>query len=168
MDKAAGPRLTLGLISDTHGMLRPEALRALAGVDLLLHAGDVGSPRVLEGLAEVAPLRAVRGNVDGPPLSSSLAETEVVEAGALQLYLLHDLGKLDLDPAACGFAAVVSGHSHVAKVFDERGVLFINPGSAGPRRFGRPASVGRIRIVGRQLTAELIELADGPERVTVY
>ena len=148
----------LGVISDTHSLLRPEALQALAGVELIIHAGDVGSPLVLKGLVTVAPVVAVRGNVDRSALTGSLPETEVVSIGEARLFVLHDLEQLDLDPAAAGFGAVISGHSHAPVIRWLNGVLYLNPGSAGPRRFRHPVSLARLKVDGKRLTAELVEL----------
>ena len=156
MDRS--PRMIVGVISDTHGLLRPEALAALQGSDLIVHAGDVGAPGILERLRTLAPTWAVRGNVDTQPWATALPATDVVAAGALQLYVLHDLASLDLDPAAAGIAAVISGHSHrpAAEVLD--GVLYLNPGSAGPRRFTLPISLARLHVSGTRLRHEIIEL----------
>jgi putative phosphoesterase len=151
-------RIIVGVISDTHGIVRPEAVDALAGSDLIIHAGDVGAPEVLEPLEAVAPTIAVRGNVDTAPWARSLPETQVVEAGDVLIYVLHDLAQLDVEPKAARFAAVVSGHSHrpVAEVRD--GVLFLNPGSAGPRRFSLPVTLAKLQIAGTSLSHELIRL----------
>ncbi|MDJ0864673.1 MAG: metallophosphoesterase family protein [Myxococcota bacterium] len=149
---------TIGVISDTHGLVRPEALDALRGCSHILHAGDVGRREVLEALRALAPVTAVRGNVDRGAWADALPTTEVAEIGPLALYLLHDLAELDLDPAAAGFAAVVSGHSHRPRAEVREGVLFLNPGSAGPRRFTLPIAVARIEVAGRRLVPELIEL----------
>ena len=130
----------IGLISDTHGLLRPRALEALAGSDLIIHAGDVGDPAILEALRRIAPLTAVRGNIDKAEWAPLLPETAVVE----DIYVLHNLHDLALDPAAGGFRAVVSGHSHKPGSFQRNGVLYINPGSAGPRRFRLPVTVARL------------------------
>lgn len=151
-------RLTIGVISDTHGLLRPEATRALTGSDLIIHAGDVGDVSVLAGLRDIAPTIAVRGNVDTAPWARALPATEVVEAGALHLYVLHDVSSLDLDPKAAGFAAVISGHTHRPGAEVRNGVLFLNPGSAGPRRFRLPVTVARLHVAGTQLSHELVEL----------
>jgi len=148
----------VGLISDTHGSLRPEAVNALAGCSLILHAGDVGEAEVLAGLQRVAPVRAVRGNVDRGELAARLPVSEVVEVAGRLVYLLHDLGRLDLDPAAAGFAAVISGHSHAPSISRERGVLYVNPGSAGPRRFDLPVSVALLCLSPGALRAEIVEL----------
>lgn len=149
---------TVGVISDTHGLVRPEALAALAGVERIVHAGDIGSPDVLAALGRVAPVTAVRGNNDRGPWASDIPETEVVEVGGRSLYVLHDLHELDLEPRAAGFAAVISGHSHQPRLEERDGVLYLNPGSAGPRRFRLPISLARLTIGGRRLQARLIEL----------
>ncbi|HEY6302045.1 MAG TPA: metallophosphoesterase family protein [Terriglobales bacterium] len=148
----------LGVISDTHGLLRPEAIRALRGSDRILHAGDVGSPEIFEALAQIAPVTAVRGNVDTEPWALSLPETEVVEVAGVSIYMLHDLGQLDLKPQAAGFRVVVYGHSHQPKIEEKNGVLFFNPGSAGPRRFHLPVGVGKLVIEAGKVRAELAEL----------
>jgi uncharacterized protein len=137
---------TIGLISDTHGLLRPQALRALEGSDLIIHAGDVGAPEILEALKTLAPVFAVRGNVDMEPWALALPETEVIETVTATIYVLHDVHALDLDPAAAGFQIVVSGHSHKPARTERGGVLFLNPGSAGPRRFDLPVTVARLDL----------------------
>lgn len=149
---------TLGVISDTHGLLRPEALKALAGVERIVHAGDIGSREVLEALARVAPVTAVRGNNDRGGWAMDIPPTEVVEVGGVSLYLLHDLHALDLEPRAAGFAAVISGHSHQPKVDQRDGVLYLNPGSAGPRRFRLPISLAKLTIDKKRVRAELVTL----------
>jgi hypothetical protein len=138
--------LVVGLIADTHGLLRPEAAAALAGSDLILHAGDVGGPEVLAALAAIAPVRAVRGNNDHGPWAAALPAADVIQAGGAMIYLLHDVHDLDLEPCAAGVAAVVSGHSHRPAIAEKDGVLFVNPGSAGPRRFTLPVAVARLTI----------------------
>jgi hypothetical protein len=148
----------IGVISDTHGLLRPEAEAALEGVDLIVHAGDIDVPTVIEALAKIAPVRAVRGNMDFGPLRKRLPETAAVEAAGHSLYVLHDLHRLDLDPAAAGFDAVIFGHSHRPLVEEKNGVLFVNPGSAGPRRFGKPLSVARLTLQNGRLSARIVEL----------
>jgi putative phosphoesterase len=148
----------VGVISDTHGLLRPEAIAALRGCDLIVHAGDVGSPDVLDRLGALAPVRAVRGNVDTQSWARRLPETEVVQAGALRLWLLHDISTLDLDPAAAGFAAVIFGHSHKPSIETLGGVLHFNPGSAGPRRFKLPVTVGRLRVAAGSTRPEIVAL----------
>jgi putative phosphoesterase len=150
--------MTVGVISDTHGLLRREAVDALADSDLIIHAGDVGAPEVLEHLGLVAPVFAVRGNVDTASWARSLPHTQVVEAGDVLIYVLHDLAQLDLEPKAARFAAVVSGHSHRPAAEVRDGVLFLNPGSAGPRRFSLPVTVARLRIDGKALSHELVRL----------
>jgi len=148
----------LGVISDTHGLLRPEALRALRGSDRILHAGDVGSSEIFDALAQIAPVTAVRGNVDIEPWAHVLPETEVVDVASVSIYMLHDLGQLNLKPQAAGFRVVVYGHSHQPKMEEKSGVLYFNPGSAGPRRFKLPVSVGRLMIEAGKVRAELLEL----------
>jgi putative phosphoesterase len=148
----------IGVISDTHGLVRPEALRALAGADLIVHAGDVGAPAVLEALRAMAPVVAVRGNNDREAWAHGLPETEVVEHAGRSLYLLHDLHALDLDPRAAGFDAVIAGHSHRPRIEWRDGVLYLNPGSAGPRRFRLPVSVARLAVDARGLEAEILTL----------
>jgi putative phosphoesterase len=147
------------VISDTHGLLRPEALAAMHGADHIIHAGDVGSPEILETLAAIAAVTAVRGNVDKDAWARKLPETEVVEFGGVSIYVLHDLAQLDLKPEAAGFDVVISGHSHVAKSETRNGVLFFNPGSAGPRRFKLPVSVGKLAIENGGIQAEVINLS---------
>ena len=146
------------MISDTHGLLRPEALEALAGATLLIHAGDIGSPDILPALARLAPVEAVRGNVDTGAWARSMPETAVVEVQGRTLYVLHDLNQLDLDPRAAGFGAVISGHSHVPANEIRNGVLYFNPGSAGPRRFRLPVSVGRLWVGSAGMRAEIVVL----------
>ena len=150
--------LRIGVISDTHGLLRPEALAALQGSDLILHAGDVGPREILDRLREVAPTVAVRGNVDTGIWATALPLTDVVEVDGLYLYMLHDRAQLDLDPKAAGFAAVVFGHSHRPSADLRDGVLYLNPGSAGPRRFALPVTIARLTVSGGTLTHEIVEL----------
>src|SRR5215469_11758554 len=148
----------IGLISDTHALLRPQALRALEGSDLVIHAGDVGDPEILEKLRALAPVFAVRGNVDTETWAQALPETEVVELGSATIYVLHDVHALDLDPAAAGFHVVVSGHSHKPGQKERDGVLYVNPGSAGPRRFDLPVTVARLALQQTPWKVEFIEL----------
>ena len=155
------PVLEVGVIADTHGRLRPEALAALSGVSLIVHAGDIGRPEVLAGLQALAPVAAIRGNVDHDDWARAYPATRVVEAGAARLYVLHDLKTLDVDPAATGMAAVISGHSHQPRIERRGGVLYLNPGSAGSRRFRLPVSVARLRVTGEQVEAELVTLNVG-------
>jgi hypothetical protein len=154
-DRAAG---FVGVISDTHGLLRPEALGALAGSGLIIHAGDVGGPEVLEALGRVAPVVAVRGNNDRGGWADALPLYEAVEVGGAFVYILHDLKELDIAPAAAGFRVVVSGHSHKPLAEERRGVLYLNPGSAGPRRFKLPVTVARLRLDADDASAEIIHL----------
>jgi uncharacterized protein len=151
--------ILIGVISDTHGLLRPEAIDALRESDHIIHAGDVGSPEILEKLAAIAPVTAVRGNVDKSAWARKLPGTAVLELDGITIYMLHDLAQLDLKPKAAGFAAVVSGHSHVPKQETRDGVLYFNPGSAGPRRFKLPVSVGRLILRDGEVRGELVELA---------
>ena len=148
----------IGVISDTHGLVRPEAVTALDGVEMILHAGDIGSEQVLAELREIAPVVAVRGNNDKGDWATSLPDWEVVEFGDISIYMLHDLKEIDISPAG-QFQVVVSGHSHIPIVEEKRGVLYVNPGSAGPRRFTLPISVAHLYIGPDTLRAELIELA---------
>jgi putative phosphoesterase len=152
------PPILIGVISDTHGFLRPEAIAALRGSEHVIHAGDVGSPEILETLAAIAPVTAVRGNIDKAAWSRKLPETAVLELGGISIYVLHDLARLDLKPRAAGFSAVVSGHTHVPKQEARDGVLYFNPGSAGPRRFKLPVSVGRLMVEDGGLRGELLHL----------
>lgn len=149
----------VGLISDTHGLLRLEALAFLRGSDFIVHAGDIGDAAVLEELRRLAPLTAVRGNNDKGPWAKSLAETAVLEVGEVSIYVLHDLAELDLDPVAAGFRVVVSGHSHHPSVEDRDGVLYVNPGSSGPRRFKLPIAVAELQVAGSSVKARIVELA---------
>jgi len=148
----------IGLISDTHGLLRKEAVQALRGSELIIHAGDAGKPEILEALKKIAPLVAVRGNVDTEPWARALPETAVAEAGAVLIYVLHDVNALDLNPAASGFRIVVSGHSHKPGKTERDGVLYINPGSAGPRRFHLPVTVARLNLAEDPLKLEFVDL----------
>ncbi len=148
----------VGVLSDTHGLLRPEVLKELRGVDRIVHAGDVGDRRILEALARIAPVTAVPGNVDHGALARELPATAVVEVGGVRLYLLHDLSELDLDPRAAGFAAVIYGHTHTPAMEERDGVLYLNPGSAGPRRFSLPVSLARLRVEAKKVRADLVQL----------
>jgi hypothetical protein len=150
--------MRIGVISDTHGLLRPEAQTALRGVDSILHAGDVGDPAILEALASIAPLTAIRGNIDRIGICAHLPATEIVEIGGSTIYMLHSLNDLDLDPAGAGFGVVISGHSHQPVIERRKGVLYLNPGSAGPRRFSLPVSVGFLRLGGGEPVAEILQL----------
>jgi uncharacterized protein len=149
----------IGVISDTHGLIRPEVIGAFKGVGLILHAGDIGGLEVLEALREISPVRAIRGNNDRGDWARGLKETEVVDVDGIWLYLLHNVKELTVNPIGEGFKAVISGHSHRPSIEEKEGVLFINPGSAGPRRFNLPVSVGFIRVEKKRLKAEIRELA---------
>jgi uncharacterized protein len=151
-------RSNIGLISDTHGLIRQEALAALKGSDLIIHAGDVGNLGVIEQLRAVAPVVAVRGNVDTGAWASQLPTTAVVEAGSILIYVLHDIQQLDLDPAAAEFNIVVSGHSHKPSRTERSGVTYLNPGSAGPRRFQLPVTVARLTLLQSPWSVEFIDL----------
>jgi len=148
---------TAGIIADTHNLLRPEVLDRLKGSEVILHAGDVGSEDIIIELEKIAPVQAVRGNIDGSS-REELPLTQVVEFHGFLIYLLHDLEDLDLDPAAAGFSAVVSGHSHRPSISADNGVLFVNPGSAGPRRFNLPVTMARLHVYEGSVTAELVPL----------
>jgi len=150
---------TIGLISDTHGLLRPEAVAALRGSDAIVHAGDIGDPAILDELSRIAPVSAVRGNIDRGDWALVVPETEVLETGGALIYILHNIDELDLDPAAAGFRVVVTGHSHKPAMREKDGVLYVNPGSAGPRRFSLPIAVGKLTVAEGGVSAELIELA---------
>ena len=150
--------LIIGVISDTHGLMRPEALTALAGAHRIIHAGDVEDPETLKALAQVAPLTAVRGNVDRETWAYKLPLTAAVEAGDISIYVIHDIGQLNLDPATAGFGAVVYGHSHQPSVEERRGVIYVNPGSASRKRFKNKVGIAYLKVRGREITAELIEL----------
>jgi len=153
-------KITLGVISDTHGLLRPQAIRELQGVDRILHAGDVGKEEILGRLEEIAPLTVVRGNVDGGQWGARLPQTEAVQTNGLWLYMIHNLQDLDLNPKAAGFAAVIYGHSHEPAIDWREGVLYLNPGSAGPRRFRLPVSMARLEIVDEALFSTLVSLEE--------
>ncbi len=148
----------IGLISDTHGLLRTEAMEALRGSDLIVHAGDVGAMENLERLREIAPVFAVKGNID---TNSTLPATAIVKAGSAILYVLHDVKDLDIDPATAGFHIVVSGHSHKPGRRDRNGVMYVNPGSAGPRRFHLPVTVARLDLAVNPWKIEFIDLLAG-------
>ena len=150
--------MIVGVISDTHGLLRDEAIEALRGADHILHAGDIGDPEILDELRQLAPLTAVRGNVDTDKWARKLPLTEVVEIAGVSIYMLHNLDELDLKPEAAGFRVVVYGHSHHPKMEEKNGVLYFNPGSAGPRRFKLPVTVGRLLIDNGKVRGEFVEL----------
>jgi len=148
----------IGVISDTHGLLRPQAVQALEGVELIIHAGDIGGPKILRALARIAPVHAVRGNTDRGDWAADLPPTRVVEVGGVHLYVLHELFCLDLDPAAAGINAVIFGHSHHPHLERQNSVLYLNPGSAGPRRFTLPVMLARLTVQGNALYPKLVEL----------
>lgn len=151
--------MRVGVISDTHSLMRPEALYALQGAEHILHAGDVGDSKILTTLAKIAPVTAIRGNIDEGGICGHLPATELVELGGRSIYMLHDVKKLDLNPEAAGIAAVIFGHSHKPTVEWQRGVLFLNPGSAGPRRFQLPVTVAWLHIGAARLDAQIVTLA---------
>ena len=145
----------IGIISDTHGLLRPEAETALAGVDHIIHAGDIGTPDIIQRLRRIAPLTAVRGNTDKGSWAESIPETAIAQIERQLLYVLHDIAELDLDPAAAGFAAVIAGHSHKPAILERNGVLFVNPGSAGPRRFKLPIALAKLQVEPAMIRAHI-------------
>jgi uncharacterized protein len=149
----------IGVISDTHGLLRPEAVDALRASDHIIHAGDIGAPEILERLRKIASVTAIRGNIDKAAWARQLPETDVVEISGISIYVLHDLSELDLNPKAAGFHIVIYGHSHVPKQENRGGVLYFNPGSAGPRRFKLPVSVGKLIIEDGAVRGEFLELS---------
>jgi putative phosphoesterase len=152
------PMIRIGLISDTHGLLRPEALAALRGSDFIVHAGDIGDGDLLETLGTIAPVTAVRGNNDNAPWARRLQATETLRFGEITLHALHDLAQLAVEPSAAGIDVVISGHSHQPRIERRSGVLFVNPGSAGPVRFKLPVAVGLLQIAGREVDARIVEL----------
>jgi uncharacterized protein len=153
--------MLVGVVSDTHGLMRVEALAALRGSDLIIHAGDVGRAEIIDQLSAIAPTFAVRGNVDTQDWARALPDTRVVEAGQLRFYVLHVRAELVVDPVSSGFAAVIFGHSHKPSIETLSGVLYLNPGSAGARRFRLPVTVGRVRLTGRKIEPEIVQL-DAP------
>ncbi|GAX60729.1 phosphoesterase [Candidatus Scalindua japonica] len=150
----------IGVISDTHGLVRQSVVKSFNDVDLIVHAGDIGTHEALDTLKTIANVYPVRGNVDGGTWSKTLPFTEVVQVGEIYLYLLHNLDSLDLDPAAAGFQVVISGHSHIPKIEKQNDILFINPGSAGPRRFDFPISIAFLYIQGSSVEVEIVELKE--------
>jgi putative phosphoesterase len=152
------PPVEIGVISDTHGILRPEAVRALAGVTRILHAGDIGDEAVLDELARIAPVTAVAGNNDHGPWTRALPQTTEVRVGSVVIVMIHILASLAVDPADAGASVVVYGHSHRPENAKRGRVLYFNPGSAGPRRFKLPVTVGRLRVSGRRVTGEIVPL----------
>lgn len=150
--------MVIGVISDTHGLLRPEAVERLRGSEHIIHAGDIGSPTIIPTLQKTAPVTAIRGNIDTEAWARQFPETEAIVLGGLTIYVIHDVNALDLNPQVAGFAAVISGHSHQAKQEHRDGVLYFNPGSAGPRRFKLPITMGRIVIEDGKLQAAILDL----------
>ena len=150
--------MLVGVISDTHGLLRPEAIAALRGSEHIIHAGDIGAPEIIPALEEIAPVSAIRGNVDREPWAKKFPETDVVELAGVHIYVIHDLKALDLNPRAAGFTTVISGHSHQPRQEIKDGVLYFNPGSAGPRRFRLPVTVGRLDIIEGKVSGRIIQL----------
>lgn len=157
--RSSSAEVVIGVISDTHGLLRNEALVALRGVEIILHAGDVGDPEILDVLGTIAPVHAVRGNVDRGTWAQSLPRSQTLEIGDQLIHMLHIEEQLDLDPGAAEIAAVIYGHSHRPSLTDRQGVLFMNPGSAGPRRFRLPVTVGRIILRNGVLEPSIIDLS---------
>jgi uncharacterized protein len=156
--EAGSEMVVIGVISDTHGLLRPEAVELLRGSEHIIHAGDIGAPEIVGELEKIAPVTAIRGNVDTQAWAHRFAETEAVELAGVFVYVIHDANALDLNPKAAGFAVVISGHSHKPKQQVKDGVLYFNPGSAGPRRFKLPISVGRLVIADGKVSAEILEI----------
>lgn len=152
--------ILIGVISDTHGLLRPGALAVLRGSERIIHAGDVGAPEILRELGAIAPVTAIRGNIDKGAWARRLPETDVVEVGGISIHVLHDLAQLDVKPEAAGFRVVIYGHSHVPKQETRGGVLYFNPGSAGPRRFKLPVTVGRLTLEAGTVRAEIVNISD--------
>ncbi|MEK7210935.1 MAG: metallophosphoesterase family protein [Candidatus Binatota bacterium] len=151
----------IGVISDTHGLIRPESLRALRGAELIIHAGDIGKPDVIETLKSIAPVVAIRGNNDREKWARKFPETAVVKVGKIRIHVIHNVKELEIDPAAAGFRVVISGHSHRPLVLRRGGVLFLNSGSAGPRRFKLPVAVARLSIKGESVSPRILELMRG-------
>jgi uncharacterized protein len=158
MHRSTGKTQIIGVISDTHGLLRAEALTALRGSDYIIHGGDVGDPSILKELAKIAPVTVVRGNVDRETWARKVPATSVLELRDVSICILHNLAELDLKPEAAGFDVVVYGHSHVAKQETKSGVLYFNPGSAGPRRFRLPVTVGRLTLKDGKVSGEIVEI----------
>ena len=152
-------RHVIGLISDTHGLIRPEAIEALQGVDLIIHAGDIGKREVIDALQGIAPVLAIKGNNDIGGWVHRFPETKLVKSGNTRLFVIHNVNELDRDPVAHRYQVVVSGHSHKPSIYTRDGVLFVNPGSAGPRRFKLPIAVGKLFVRNNQVNAEIIELS---------
>jgi len=151
--------IRIGIISDTHGLLRPEAIRHLAGTDHIIHAGDIGAPEVIEGLRRIAPTTAIRGNIDAGEWAKNYPDTELVVLGGRAFYVLHNLEEIKLDPAASGFDVIISGHSHRPRIETKTGVLYLNPGSAGPRRFKLPIAVAILVLSDQAILPRILEIA---------
>ena len=151
--------MRVGIISDTHGLLRPEAIRHLAGTDHIIHAGDIGAPEVIEGLRRIAPTTAIRGNIDAGEWGKNYPDTELVVLGGRAFYVLHNLEEIKLDPAASGFDVIISGHSHRPRIETKTGVLYLNPGSAGPRRFKLPIAVAILVLSDQAILPRILEIA---------
>lgn len=152
----------VGVISDTHDLLRPEAVTLLSGVDHIIHAGDIGSARILDDLARIAPLTVVRGNNDREAWARPIPASAVIEIGGRLLYVLHNVAEIDLDPAAAGISVVIAGHSHRPSIVEKNGVMFLNPGSAGPRRFKLPIALATLRITSRAIQPQIHEIGIEP------
>ena len=158
MGKGQEKKRVIGVVSDTHGLLRPEALEALRGSDLIIHAGDIGQVEVIESLLSIAPVIAIRGNNDKDKWARKFSETAVVEFGKVRMYVIHNIKELEIDPAIAGFRVVISGHSHRPSIVERDRVLFLNPGSAGPRRFKLPIAVAYLRVRGESVSSRIVEL----------
>jgi putative phosphoesterase len=158
--------LRVGLISDTHGLLRPEARAFLIGCDYIVHGGDIGEAKILDELAAMAPLIAVKGNNDSDPWAARLPATELIRVGNVFVYVIHNLAELDIDPGAAGIRVIVSGHSHKPMIEERDGILYVNPGSSGPKRFKLPVSVGEIIVSGSAVRARLVDLSGGGHAAT--
>ena len=151
--------MRIGIISDTHGLLRTEAIKHLAGTDHIIHAGDIGAPEVIEGLRRIAPTTAIRGNIDTGEWARDYPDTKLVALGGRALYVLHNLNKIELDPAASGIDVIISGHSHHPKIETKNGILYVNPGSAGPRRFNLPIALAILMMSDRTILPRIQEIA---------
>jgi len=158
-DRKQEKKSLIGVISDTHGLIHPEAVQALRGADLIIHAGDIGKPDVIEALKSIAPVVAIRGNNDKGSWARRFPETAIVEVGKIRIYVIHNVKELEIDPSTAGFRVVISGHSHRPSVVERDGVLFLNPSSAGPRRFKLLVAVARLRIRGKSVSPQILELA---------
>jgi putative phosphoesterase len=161
---SAKSELRVGVISDTHGLLRAEARAFLTGCDYIIHAGDVGNAAILEELEALAPVIAVRGNNDAEPWAKELRETELIRLGGIFVYIIHELSRLDIDPKSLGVRAVICGHSHKPLIEERAGIIYVNPGSCGPRRFKLPVAIGELLVEGSNVRARIIELETKPQR----